>query len=86
MDTREDEKADAVHPEPSIGEAVQVSIVVEANQANKSASQMGSKPEGKMGGIGDSTSVLSIANYVELRRTKVNQKELKIERTMEYGQ
>ena len=29
---------------------------------------------------------MAIANYVELRRTKVNRKELKIDRTMEYGQ
>ena len=28
----------------------------------------------------------AIANYVELRRTKVNRKELKIDRTMQYGQ
>ena len=30
--------------------------------------------------------MLAIANYVELRRTKVNRKELKIDKTMEYGQ
>ena len=28
---------------------------------------------------------MAIANYVELRRTKVNRKEFKIDRTMEYG-
>ena len=32
------------------------------------------------------TSVLSIAHYVELRRTKLNRKELKIDRPMDFGQ
>ena len=40
----------------------------------------------KMGSIKDPTSVLAIANYVMLHQTKVNRKELKIDRTMEYGQ
>ena len=39
-----------------------------------------------MGSIKDPTSVLAIANYVELRRTKVNRMEWNIDRTMEYGQ
>ena len=36
------------------------------------------------GSIKDSTSVLAIANYVELRMTKVSRKQWKIDRTMEY--
>ena len=65
----------------SIGEAMHVTAVVEASQASQLASQVGSKPPvaRKMGRIKGSTSVLSIANYMELRRTKVNRKELKIE-------
>ena len=39
-----------------------------------------------MGSIKDLTSVLAVAIYVEVRRTKVNRKELNIDRTMEYGQ
>ena len=39
-----------------------------------------------MGSIKDSTSVRAIANYVEVRRTKANRKELKIHGCMEYGQ
>ena len=39
-----------------------------------------------MGSIKDSTSVLAIQNYVEVRIAKVPRKELKIDRCMEYGQ
>ena len=38
------------------------------------------------GSINDSTTMLTISIYVELRRTKVKRKELKIGSTMEYGQ
>ena len=40
----------------------------------------------KIGSIKDSTSVLAIQNYVQVRRTKVPRKESKIDRCMEYGQ
>ena len=40
----------------------------------------------RMGSIRESSSVLSNANYVELRRIKVNWNELRIDRTMQYGQ
>ena len=88
MHTLEAEKVDVVQPEPSMEEAVQGSIVAEASQASQSHLQMGNKSRvtRKMGSIKDSTSVLPIANYVQLRRTKVNSKELKIDRTKEYGQ
>ena len=54
----------------------------------KCPSQMGNKSRvaRKMGSIKDLTSVLAITNCVELRRTKVNRKEWKIDRTMEYWQ
>ena len=39
-----------------------------------------------MGSIKDSSTVLAIQNYVEVRRAKVPLKELKIDRCMEYGQ
>ena len=86
MDTREAEKVDALQPEPSMGEAGQHCCW---GQVSKSIpSQMGNKSlvTRKMGSIKDSTSVLVMANYVESRRTKVNRKELKIDRTMEYGE
>ena len=71
-----------------MGEAVQGSTVARASQASQSLSQMGNKSRvtRKMGSIKDPTSVPAIANYVELRRTKVNRKELKIDSTMEYEQ
>ena len=40
----------------------------------------------KMGSIKDSTSVLAIQNYVEVRRAHVPRKELKIDMCMEYAQ
>ena len=88
METLQVEKVDALQPEPSIEEAVQGSIVAGARQASPSPSQMGNKSRvaRTMGSIKDSTSVLAIANYVDLRRTKVNYKELKIDRNLEYGQ
>ena len=88
MDTREAEKVDALQPEPSIEEAVQGRTVARASHANQSPSQVGNKSRiaRKMGSNKDSTSVLAIANYVEVRRTKVHHKELKIDRCMEYGQ
>ena len=88
MDAREAEKAGALQPKPLIGEAVQGGIVVGANQASQCPSQMGNKSRvtRRMGSIKDSTSVLSIANYVVMHRTKVNRKELKIDITMECGQ
>ena len=88
MDTLEAEKVDALQPKPSMEEAVQGSTVVGAIKASQSPSQMGndSRVTHKTGSIKDSTSVLAIANYVEVLRTKVNRKALKIDRTMEYGQ
>ena len=88
MDTREAEKVDALQPELSMGEAAKGNTIDGAGQANQSPSQMGNKSRvtRKMDSIKDSTSVMAIANYVELRRTKVNRKELKSNRTMEYGQ
>ena len=88
METWEAEKVGALQPEPSMGEAVQGSNVAGASQASQSPSQMGNKSRvtRKMGSIKDSTRVPAIANYVELRRTKASHKELKIDRTMEYGQ
>ena len=87
-DTQEAQKVDSLQPEPSMREAVQGTTVARASQVSQPPSQMGntSHVTRKMGSIKDSTSVLSIANYVELHRTKVNRKELKIDRTMEYGQ
>ena len=48
----------------------------------------GAKPRvaGRMGNVKDSTRVLSIANEVGLRRTKVTMKKLNIDESMEYGQ
>ena len=40
----------------------------------------------KMVSIKDSTSVLAIQNYVQVRRAKVPRKQLKIDRCMEYAQ
>ena len=86
MDTLEAEVVDALQPEPSMKEVVQGSIVARASQASQSPSQMGNKfrVASKMGSIKDPRSVFAIANYV--RSTKVNRKELKIDRTMEHGQ
>ena len=88
IDTRKAAKVDTLQPESSMAEDVQGSTVVEASQASQSPSQMGNKSRvtRKMGSFKDSTSVLAIANCVELRRTKVNRKELKIDKTVEYGQ
>ena len=87
MDTLEAEKVDTLQPEPSIEVAVQGTTVAGASPASQSPSQMGNKSRlaRKMGSIKDSTSELAFANYAELRQTKVNRKELKIDRTMEYG-
>ena len=88
MDTLEAEKVDALQSEPSVEEAVQGSTVAAASQASGSPSQLGNKGRvaRKMGSIKDSTSVLAIQNYSEVRRAKVPRKELKIHRCMEYGQ
>ena len=88
MDTLEAEKVDALQSEPSVEEAVQGSTVAWASQACQSPSQVGNKCRvtGKMASMKDSTSVLAIQNYVEVRRTKVPRKELKMDRCMEYGQ
>ena len=88
MDTMEAEKVDAPQSEPSVEEAVQGSTIARASQASRSPSQVGNKGRvaRKMSSIKDSTSVLAIQNYVEVRRTKVPRKELKIDRCMEYGQ
>ena len=81
-------KVDALQSEPSVEEAVQGSTVVAASQASPLPSQVGNKGRvaRKMGSIENSTSVLAIQNYVEVRRAKVPRKELKIDRCMEYGQ
>ena len=88
IDTLEAEKVDALQSEPSVEEASQGSTVAGASQASQSPLQVGSKGRvaRKMGNIKDSTSVLAIQNYVEVRRAKVPRKELKIDRCMEYGQ
>ena len=88
MDTLEAERVDALQPEPSIDKAVQGSTVAGASQASQSPSQVGNKSRivSKMCSIKDSTSILAIQNYVEVRRTKVHRKELRIDRCMEYGQ
>ena len=90
MDALEAEKVGALQPEAPIEEAVQGSSVAGASQASQSPSQVGNKSRvaRKMDSITikDSTSALAIANYMEFRRTKVNSKELKIDRTTEYGQ
>ena len=77
MDTLEAEKLDALQPEPSMGEVVQGNIVAGASHASQSPSQMENKSRvrRKTGSIKDSTSVLTIANFVELRRTNMNRKE-----------
>ena len=87
MDTLESEKVGALQLEPSVEEAVQGSTVAGASEASPSPSQVGNKGRvaRKMGSIKDSTSVLAIQNYVEVRRAKVPRKELKIDRCMEYG-
>ena len=84
----EAEKVHALQPQPSVEEAVQGSTVAGASQASRSPSQVGNKGRvaRKMGSIKNSTSVLAIQNYVEVRRAKVPRKELKIDRCMEYGQ
>ena len=86
MDTLEAEKLEALQPEPSIEEAVEG--FAGASQASQSPSQMGNKSgvARKMGSVKDSTSVLAIAIYLELRRTNMNCKKMKMDRTMEYGQ
>ena len=88
MDTLEAEKVDALQSEPSIEDAVQGSTVAGASQASQSPSQVVNKGRvaRKMGSIKDSSTVLAIQNYVEVRRAKVPRKELKIDRCMEYGQ
>ena len=85
MDTREPEKVGALQPEPSTGEAVQGNMSLGPTKPVKYPSQMGNKSRvtHKLGGIKDSTNVLAIGNSVQLRRTKVNRKEWKIDRTME---
>ena len=87
MDTLETEKVDALQPQPSLQEAAQGNTVVGVSQANQSPSQVGNKGRvaRKMGSIKDSTSVLAIQNYVEVRRTKVPRKQMKIDRCMEHG-
>ena len=81
MDTLEGKKGGALQPEPSLEEDVRGSTVAEASQASQSPSQVRNKCRvaRKMGSIKDSTSVLAIQNYVEVRRTTVNRKELKID-------
>ena len=71
-----------------MGEAVQGGTFAGASQTSQSPSLMGNNSgvKRKMGSIKDSTIVLDIAAYIELRRGKVNSRELKIDRTMEYGQ
>ena len=88
MDTLEAEKVDALQSEPSLEDAVQGSTVAGASQASQSPSQVVDKGRvaRKMGSIKDSSTVLAIQNYVEVRRAKVPRKELKIDRCMEYGQ
>ena len=88
MDTLEAEKVDALQPEPSIEEAVQGNIVAGASQSSQSPSPVGNKSRvaRKMGSIKESTNALAIQNYLEVRRTKVLHKELKIDRCMEYRQ
>ena len=88
MDTLEAEKVDALQSEPSIEDAVQGNTVAGASQASQSPSQVVNKGRvaRKMGSIKDSSTVLAIQNYVEVRRAKVPRKELKIDRCMEYGQ
>ena len=88
METLEAEKVDALQPEPSVEETVQGSTVARASQASQSPSEVGNKGRvtRKMGCIKDSTTVLAIQNYVEVKRANVPRKELKIDRCMEYGQ
>ena len=78
MDTLEAEKVDALQPEPSIEEAIQGNIVAGASQASQSPSQVGNKSRvaRKMGSIKDSTSVLAIAIFVEVRRMNVHRKKI----------
>ena len=68
-DTVEAVKVDELQPKPSIEEAVRGSTVAGPSQASQSPSQMGNKSRvtRKMGSMKDSTSVLAIANYAELR-------------------
>ena len=88
MDTLEAEKVHALQSKRSVEEAVQGSTVAGAIRASQSPSQVGNKGgmARKMGSIRDSTSVLAIQNYMEVRRAKVPHKELKIDGCMEYGQ
>ena len=88
MDAQEAEKVGALQQEPSMGKAVQGSNVAGASLASQSPSQMGNKSRvtRRKGSIKHRTSVLAIASYVELCRSKVNRKELKMGRLMEYGQ
>ena len=75
---------DALQLDPTIDEVVQGSTVAGASQASQSPSQVGNKGRvaRKMGSIKDSTSVLAIQNFVDVRRAKVPRKELKIHRCM----
>ena len=88
MDTMEPEKVDALRSEPSVEQAVQGSTVAGASQASQSPSQVGNKGRvaRKMGSIKDSTGVLAIQNYVEVRRTELPRKELKIDKCKVYWQ
>ena len=65
MGAQEAEKWDALQPEPKLCTAT---CVAKARQASQS-SQLGNKPRvaRRMASIKDSTSLLTIANYVKLR-------------------
>ena len=85
MDTLVAEKVDALQSESSIEDAVQGSTVAGASYASQSPSQVVNEGRvaRKMGSIKDSSTVLAIQNYVEVRRAKVPRKELKIDRCMD---
>ena len=87
MDTLETKKVDALQPQASVAEAVQGSTVVGASQASQSPWQVANKGRvaRNMDSIKDSTSVVAIQNYVEVSRTQLPRKKLKIDRCMEYG-
>ena len=87
MDTLEAERVDALQTEPSLKGAVQGSTIAWAIRSCQSPWQVGNKGRvvRKMGSIKDSTSVLAIQSYVEVRRTKLPRKKLKIDRCKEYG-
>ena len=88
VDTREAEKVDALQLKLFHGGSCTGHQGCWGQQANQTLSRMGNKSRvtRKMGSIKESRSVQAIANCVELRWTKVNRKELKIDRTMEFGQ